>query len=202
MCRRRPGRAGGDCRPGSKTSSSRISPCSSSTTADVDAVLPQSLGLGLHVVDVDVRDAASAAARPRERDLHPAALELRPAVVGVDERLGEAELVAVEAPRRVEVADAVPDRHSARPGSSRNSFSVLEELGAVRAVDRAVVAGSVTVIVGRATSWPSAHDARSSVDADGEDRGLRRVQHGDELLDAEHAEVRDRERPPSRSSRA
>ena len=37
--------------------------------------------------------------------------------------------------------------------------------------------------------------ARSSIGADGEDRGLRRVEDGDELLDAEHAEVRDRERP-------
>ena len=37
-------------------------------------------------------------------------------------------------------------------------------------------------------------DGRLLDGADGEDRDLRRVEHGDELLDAEHAEVRDRER--------
>ena len=37
-------------------------------------------------------------------------------------------------------------------------------------------------------------DRRLLDGADREDRDLRRVEHGDELLDAEHAEVRDRER--------
>ena len=54
-------------------------------------------------------------------------------------------VLRVEDARRLEVADAVPDdhaedRHSVSPGSSRKLLHVAEELGAGRAVDRAVVA--------------------------------------------------------------
>src|SRR5215218_1310556 len=54
--------------------------------AHVDVLPAQALGLGLHVAHVDCRDAAL---RVRlslgERDPHVAVLELRPAVVPVDE---------------------------------------------------------------------------------------------------------------------
>ena len=53
---------------------------------------------------------------------------------------------------------------------------------------------SVIVISGTAANAPSLDDDALLARADGEDRDLRRVEHGDELLDAEHAEVRDRER--------
>ncbi len=53
----------------------------------------------------------------------------------------------------------------------------------------------VTVIIGRTTTSPSSATGRSTVEPDREDRSLRGVEDGDELLDAEHPEVRDRERP-------
>ena len=52
---------------------------------------------------------------------------------------------------------------------------------------------SVTCISGATSTSPSTTTGVSFDGADGEDRDLRRVEHGDELLDAEHAEVRDRE---------
>ena len=52
----------------------------------------------------------------------------------------------------------------------------------------------VIVIIGRAASSAAAGDGPLLDRADGEDRRLRRVENGDELLDAEHAEVGDRER--------
>ena len=94
---------------GSKTSSSRIS-AELDDDPDLDARLPQTLGLGLQVVDLDVRDAVLARLALREPDLHPAALGRHPVLLGVVEQLAEAKRLAVEAPRRVEVADVVPDR--------------------------------------------------------------------------------------------
>ena len=58
--------------------------------ADVDALRAQPLGLRPEV-RTRPRDSALLAARLRERDLHLAALELRPARRPVDERLLEAE---------------------------------------------------------------------------------------------------------------
>ena len=69
-----------------------------------------------------------------------------------------------------------------------------QELGAVRAVDRAVVAGERDVHHRRDVDLAVDDDGRRLHGADGQDRHLRRVEHGDELVDAEHAEVRDRER--------
>ncbi len=51
-----------------------------------------------------------------------------------------------------------------------------------------------TCIIGAISIVAVDDDGRVLHGADGEDRDLRRVEHGDELLDAEHAEVRDRER--------
>ena len=68
--------------------------------ADLDLVSPQPVALGLHVVDVHGRHAAVLLRLPLgERDLHLAPLQLRPAVVLVVVRLGEAQLAA----ERVEV---------------------------------------------------------------------------------------------------
>ena len=79
--------------------------------AHLDPRLAQPLGLALHVGHVDVGDAARLVRLALgERDLHPAVREPRPAVVEVDEDLLEAEHVAVEGARRVEVAHPVPDR--------------------------------------------------------------------------------------------
>ena len=52
---------------------------------------------------------------------------------------------------------------------------------------------SVMVIIGRRRLAVADDDAFLGR-AHGEDRGLRRIEDGDELLDAVHAEVRDRER--------
>ncbi len=54
---------------------------------------------------------------------------------------------------------------------------------------------SVIVSVGTIAISPSIADGRVLDRADREDRDLRRVEHGDELLDAVHPEVRDREGP-------
>ena len=53
---------------------------------------------------------------------------------------------------------------------------------------------SVIVIIGRTCRSPSTRHDLVARRADGEDRRLRRVEHGDELVDVVHAEVRDRER--------
>src|SRR5919204_498924 len=80
--------------------------------ADLDPLRAQPLRLGLQVGHVDVRHAAVLLRlAPREADLHVAAPEPRPAALGVEVRLGEAERVAVEAAPGVQVAHVVPDRH-------------------------------------------------------------------------------------------
>jgi len=80
--------------------------------ADLDAGFGQARALGLHVVDVNRRDRALVSRLPGafpESDLGRAAVETRPALLLVDERLGERELVAIERSRGVEVRDAVPN---------------------------------------------------------------------------------------------
>src|SRR5918912_2093005 len=102
--------------------------------ADVDAAVAKVVRDALDVVDVDVRDRSVGLRLPfRESDLRPAALELRPASVVIHVGLGEAELVRVEVARRDEVADVVPDerRHSASPGSSTNSLTVVRNCAPV-----------------------------------------------------------------------
>src|SRR6478672_3966049 len=78
--------------------------------ADVHALAPQALGLRLHVVDVDVRDDAVVARLALdEPDFHLPVLQMRPTLGEVDRVLLEAERLAVETPRRIELLDVVPD---------------------------------------------------------------------------------------------
>ena len=58
-----------------------------------------------------MRDAAFLGLALGDGDLHLAALEARPALLPVDERLLEAERLAVEGAAGIEVAHAVPDGH-------------------------------------------------------------------------------------------
>src|SRR5579884_516666 len=92
--------------------------------ADLDALAAQPVGVRLHVVDVDHRHARLRRLALRERDLHRAALELRELVLPVDVRLVEAQQPLVEVAAAVEVADEVPDPHSASAGSSTNCLTV------------------------------------------------------------------------------
>src|SRR5918994_6436748 len=124
----------------------------------------QARGLRLHVVDLDVRDAALLRLAGGQRDLHPAPLELRPTVVRVEHQLGEAKPVAIETARGVEVPHRVPDGQSARPGSSRNAFTSSRNraLSAPSTVRWSHV--SVSVIIGRTTTSPSRATGRSSTE--------------------------------------
>src|SRR5918992_164963 len=134
--------------------------------ADLDALVAEPLRLRLQVLDVDVRDAALLRLALRERDLHPAALEARPAAVGVEVRLGEGEHVAVERAAPVEVANVVPDdrarAHSASPGSSRNAFTVPRNSDATAPSTARWSHVSVIVIVGRTTTSQPSATARGS----------------------------------------
>src|SRR6185437_16029016 len=89
-------------------------------SADLDAFLPEALGLAFHVVDVDMRDCAVGLGIAfGEADLHRAVPEMRPAFGEVDGDLLETERLAIERARRIELPDVVPDgrRHLARgPG--------------------------------------------------------------------------------------
>ncbi len=69
-----------------------------------------------------------------------------------------------------------------------------QELGGVGAVEDPVVARQRQPHDVADDDLAVAHDRRRRHRADGQDRRLRRVDHGDEALDAEHAEVGDRER--------
>src|SRR5206468_9487166 len=67
-----------------------------------------------------------------DRDVDPIAVQLRPARVVVDERLGEAKLLRIERAPGVEILDLVPDLHqSISPGSSRNALTVPRNCAAV-----------------------------------------------------------------------
>src|SRR5687767_7204572 len=118
----------------------------------------------LHVLDLDVRDSPLLRLAGRQRDLHAASLELRPAVGRVEHQLREAEAVAVEPARRVEVAHRVPDRHSARPGSSRNALTSSRNRAPSAPSTVRWSHVSVTVIVGRTTTSPSRATGRSSTE--------------------------------------
>src|SRR5437763_16701055 len=83
---------------------------------------------------------------------------MRPALAEVDRRLLEAEGLAIETPRRVEVADVVPDlrgHQSARPGSSRNVFTVLRNSAPVAPSTARWSHVSVRISSGTTRSSPS-----------------------------------------------
>src|SRR6476661_11216330 len=75
----------------------------------VEAFAAEPIGIGLDVLHVDRRDAALHRLALGDRDPHPSVLKLRPLVVPVDVRLGEAEHTLVEVATAVEVPDEVPD---------------------------------------------------------------------------------------------
>src|SRR5579859_4189882 len=91
---------------------------------DRDTRLAQTCRLGPDVLDVDVCDTAVLRLAFGQRDLHLASLKARPALLPVDEELLEPECVAVEGATCIEVAHAVPHRHSASAGLSTSAFSV------------------------------------------------------------------------------
>ena len=173
--------------------------------ADLDAQAAQPLDLLLQVGDVDGGDPALvAAAPPRARSPCRRAAAAPSAPSSSRERLPEPEHVPVERPAGLEVADAVPDAHGPgrlerdRPGATSQRRALQPSVGGSRPRSRRRSSG------GRRSASSSSSAGRRSrrVDhdrpfldrADGEDRRLRRVEDGDELLDAVHAEVRDRER--------
>src|SRR6187200_1358902 len=129
--------------------------------SDVDPLLPEPLGVGLDVVDVDHCDAALGLGLARGQPDH------RPAARKPDEVLRqlvhrEPQRAGVEGPSCVEVTDAVPD-HSASAGSSKSSLSVWRNpaAGAPSAARWSNVATSV--IIGRTAAWPFTATTRSSV---------------------------------------
>ena len=181
---------------GSKTSTSRIAPWSSSTVPTSTPAWASRSRSAFDVVDVDGRDRPFLVGRLvglADGDLGRAAVERRPAFLLVDEHLGEAEHVPIERPRSVEIRDAVPDPHNIRAGSSSSSLTVWRKSAAGAPSTARWSKVPVIVIVGRTTTSPSTRDRPLLGRADRDDRGLRRVQHGGEALDAVHAEVRDRE---------
>src|SRR5262249_54231394 len=132
--------------------------------ADLDALVAELICRGLDVRDVDVRDAAVLLRLPLgEPDLHRAALELRPPVVGIEERLREAELVPVERAAPVEVPHVVPDGHyRARPGSSRSCFTVARNSAPVAPSTARWSHVSVSSMRGRTAGCPSTATTLSS----------------------------------------
>src|SRR4051812_41845604 len=103
--------------------------------ADFDPLAAEAIGLGLDVLDVDRRDTGLFLRFAlRDRDLHLAAHEPRPAALLVQVGLHEAKLAGVEGSAGVEVTHVVPDLdrvHSIRPGSSRKALTVLRKSAAV-----------------------------------------------------------------------
>src|SRR5918995_733134 len=125
---------------------------------------PQARRFVLHVLDLDVRDSPRFRLAGRQRALQAAPFQLRPAVGGVEHQLREAEPVAVELPRRVEVADRVPDRQSARPGSSRSAFTSSRNRAPSAPSTVRWSQVSVTVIIARTTTSPPRATGRSSTE--------------------------------------
>src|SRR5207248_1742311 len=91
---------------------------------DLDPGRRQPLTLGLHVLGVDRGDSALLSERLAlaERDFGRAAVERDPPLV-VDVGLFEAEGAGVERTPPLEIANAVPDSHSIRAGSSSSSLT-------------------------------------------------------------------------------
>ena len=106
----------------------------------------------------------------------------------------EADVLAAAAPDDHRGSHDAPPTSASAGASTKRLDSVREELGALGAVDRAVVARERHRQRRRDVEL-AVDDERAILDrADREDRDLRRVEDGDELLDAVHPEVRDRER--------
>src|SRR5215216_6397261 len=80
--------------------------------SDLDTLGAKPLRLRLGVVDVDRRHPRLFGLSLSERDLHAGPLEVGPALVLVEVRLGEAQLVGVEGTRGRQVTNAVPDAHA------------------------------------------------------------------------------------------
>src|SRR5579862_8287981 len=77
---------------------------------DLDAGFPQPARLLLQILDVDVRDGALGLRLAlSEPELHRSAPQVRPPLREVDRSLLEADYVAVEAARGIEIANVVPD---------------------------------------------------------------------------------------------
>src|SRR5262249_14523021 len=88
----------------------------------------------------------------RDRDLHLAVHQPRPAAFLVDERFREAELVCVEGTAGLEVANVIPDlngAHSIRPGSSRNALTGRRKSAAVAPSRAGWAPGGVVRLSGR-----------------------------------------------------
>src|SRR5581483_4139605 len=81
------------------------------------------------------------------------------------------------------------------PGLLEHGLHRLQELGCGRPVDGAMVDRQRRGEHRPHDDGAVAHDRALLDRADGEDRGLRRVEHGDEALDPVHAQVGDGERP-------
>ena len=129
--------------------------------ADLDPRGAEPFCLGLHVGNLDVRDAAVLDRLAlRERDLHLAVAEARPGAFVLVVGLLEPERLDVEPPRRVEVADAVPDgrRHEVR-GRARAARAAASGSGGTRRRRRRRSHGgrtsSVRCATGRTTTSPS-----------------------------------------------
>ena len=193
--RRGPARAGCGCRPGRRR---RAGARGRGARAPTPTFTPSSRSRSASALTSSTSTCAtppSSGSPSATRDLHLAALEPRPALLPVDERLLEAERLAVERAAGVEVAHAVPDGHqSASAGLSTSCFSVRRKSAPTAPSIARWSQVSVIVISRHGGEAAVADDDALLARADREDRDLRRVEHGDELLDAEHAEVRDRER--------
>src|SRR5918992_2716568 len=152
--------------------------------SDLDVRGAQALGLRLHVVDVDRRDARLLRLTLGERDPHLAALELRPARLVVQVGLGEAELVRVEGARGGKIPDAVPDPHRLTLKGEAGFFEEhpdgAQELGGDRAVQRSMVAGQRQAHHRQHLEVALADDRLLLDRAYGEDRDLRRGWGGGE----------------------
>src|SRR6478736_3683328 len=96
--------------------------------ADLDALGAEAVCFGLDVRHVHGRYSGLALGLAlRDRDIHRAALQRRPAACLVEVGLPEAELLGVERAAGFEISYSVPDldrAHSIRPGSSRNALTV------------------------------------------------------------------------------
>ena len=198
---RAPARAGSGCRRGRRRRGGASRPCSSKT-------IPTSTPASRSRSASAFRSATSTCATPRPRSARPRrGRSPSRRAAACDQRSSKSTASLLEAERR-RGRSAAPRRGRGRgtrpsgaiasraraPGSSRNALSVLQELGAGRAVDGAMVARERHRHHRQHEQLAVARDDLVSRRADGEDRRLRRVEHGDELVDVVHAEVRDRER--------
>src|SRR5829696_498791 len=138
--------------------------------ADVDAGFAQAVGLGFQIFDLESGDhlflaplAATLELALGEGDLEAVTDHPRPPVLLVFVDLFKAERALVEVLRRLEIGDAVPDVHSARPGSSRNDLTVARNSDAVAPSTERWSMVSVMSMRGWISKSPSRTTARSSI---------------------------------------